>query len=123
MEVIKDKNYLLKEIDSIQKRMEELRILFINKEISTLEYMDFLNEFLSKLIILEEQKFELDESDDGKINYDLVKKIILNSKDNWEHLSDEDKKQFIINLISDIKEQNEKNFKKCLKKQSKSIIL
>jgi site-specific DNA recombinase len=89
------------EIESIEKKRKRLQMLFINEEIDTNDYKEITEQLSIKkkelIDLLEEPQTKEEE-----INFDDIKEIIVDLKNNWNHLDTKEKYQFINQFVKTI---------------------
>jgi len=101
------KTKLAKEILGTRKRLEELRNLFIQEKLSFDEYREFANTMNTKLKLLETEQKKSEEQKSEEVSIELVKDIIGNFRDNWIHLENAEKKEFLTTFVSNITVHND----------------
>lgn len=94
-------NKLNKELDNIDKKRKRLQILFINEEMDSADYKEITNNLDRQKKILLEELDNLQKNED-EINFDDVKNIIVDLKENWNYLNSTERYQFITQFIDTI---------------------
>lgn len=98
----KQKNELLKQVETIERKRKRLQQLFIDEDLDREDYIEMClnlndnkNEIRKRLEELDNKKEEA--------NFDKIKDIITNFKSNWENLDISSRNAFINQFINSIK--------------------
>ncbi|RKJ56835.1 recombinase family protein [bacterium 1XD42-1] len=96
------------EITKVEKRIKEIKTLFLKDEISIEEYQNFRNALDEQLMLLRQKTLNLQPEKYEEIDYERVNQIIGNIKENWVQLSREEKKEFLFRFVSKIQIYSDK---------------
>lgn len=96
---------LEKEQKRIIKKMEDIKGLFLQDHLSFSEYQSFEKDLSDKLGSIRKELEELqpiEEAESSALNFDMVKDIVKNLKQNWLELTADEKRKFIFKFIDRI---------------------
>lgn len=97
---------LIKRIDKGKQQLDKLKNMFINEQVTIEEYREFSAIWNEKIKNAENELFEIIDNETEELSAEVVKNIVANFRNNWSSLSNEEKKEFLTNFVSDIKIQN-----------------
>ena len=95
------------EIKKLEKKHETLKNLFISSKLEIDEYRELSGGIKQQLISMKKDRDSLQSPEVPPVDYNMIKGIIGNIRENWLHLTNAEKKQFIHRFISTISAYND----------------